>query len=774
MPRLKTLDTKLKAPKSRIGTAEEAYNYSMQLIQADDRRAQFRTYVTGNIDGNAPYRRSSRDKTNLNFRQGAAIINQFKTPYYDLIAEVPLLFDVRTAFGRREEQADWSQVMSEEFHDMLWSWEDFDFTMQFSQRTMLVHGIGNLYRHNGIDWRPDVARVGEILVEDQAPARISEIEAVVIRKAYKPTELMYRIADEKKAAELGWNINAVKEAVRDSYTATDYPPDQSSTYEWVQSKYKNGDIYWGYSAEKVWTAHILNVEFPVGDAAPRVSHHIVRTDRQVKEFLYSRIGAFDSLAEMLSPFFYDIGDGTWHSIRGLGTEIYPYCQIFNKLRCREVDAAMIAASVLVQAKDGNAAQAMQMFTLDNMKIIPENVTFLEHAIGQNIQATVDVRRDMEQGMNQNIGSMQKAPGASNPRKGQKLGILEMQQAAQLGKGNINRWYTSFDKWGDMTFRKAANPLLRPYHPGAKEALEFQRRCLARGVPIQALQDIDTIKAYRSVGAGSAANALMIMDSLMEILPSIPTEQGKMAAMRLYISRLAGAHTSNLILGDLGEKPMNTEQDWQANIENSELRKGADGKQFFMDNQNHVIHATRHIEDMEEDLKNTEAVAAQRGLEIEDLQPLEVHLEAAGPHAKDHLDAFKGDKVREKDYKVLSQKWAAIARMADQVRKNIEQMQQERQEQQSQQPHVDPELIKQVNYKDAPESTKAQIEQIAGVPRAQGDTSTPEQNLAVKRANLQLKGLKDQQQVAIDDIHTSQDVEKHQKEMQTPQTNGAAK
>src|SRR6202041_2863356 len=123
MPRLKTLTRDLKAPDSRIGRPEEAYNYALQLIQADDRRAQFRTYVTGNIDGNAPYRRTSRDKTNLNFRQGAAIINQFKTPYYDLIAEVPLLFDVRRAFGRSEERADWNSERSEEYREMLWSWE---------------------------------------------------------------------------------------------------------------------------------------------------------------------------------------------------------------------------------------------------------------------------------------------------------------------------------------------------------------------------------------------------------------------------------------------------------------------------------------------------------------------------------------------------------------------------------------------------------------------------------------------------------------------------
>jgi hypothetical protein len=769
--RLKTLNNKLEAPKSRIGDPADAYNYSQTLIQADDRRALSRAHVIGNIQGNAPYRRAAKDKTNLNFRQGAAVINQMKTPYYDLLVEVPLLYDVRTAFGRREEQSDWSQIISEEFHRMVTDWEDWDFVSQFSQTQMLIYGPGIMYRKSGIDWRPDVARVGEVLVEDEAPSRLSELEAIVIRKAYKPTELMRMIADEKRASDLGWNPKAVKEAVRDSYTATDYPPDASSTYEYIQQKLKNGDIYYGYSCERVWTAHILNVEFPVGDNPGKVSHHIIRTDRQVGEFLYSKIGAFESLAEIISPFFYDIGDGTWHSIRGLGTEIFPYCQIFNKLRCREVDAAMIAASVLVQAKDGNAAQAAQMLTLDNMKIIPEGVSFIEHAIGQNMQATVDVRRDMEQGMIQNIGGLLKAPGTANPRKGQKQAIMEMQQSAALGKGNINRYYASLDQLGYWMFVKASNPNLRPYHLGAKEALAFQKRCIARGVPLEALQELDSIKAYRSVGAGSAANAIMITDFLLEVAPNL-SEPGKMAAIRVAISRMAGERTANLLMGPIegDDEEAKNMQDWQAAVENRELRTGADGQSFFLLSQNHVIHADSHLTDMEKHLKEVEAIAAQRGLELEDLIPLETHLESAGPHSKQHIDQLKGDKIREKDFKSLSQRWAQVAHMGDQVRKNIEQMQKERQQQAAQQPQQgpNPDLLKLVNYKDAPEGVKAQIEQAAGTPRQQGEASVPGQNLQIKEASLQLKTGQAQQTAAIKDIQTAQSVQKHNKEMAQPE------
>lgn len=759
---LQTLDQDLKAPKSRIGTAVEATSLAFTMIRADERRAMFRTHINGLIDGNAPYPKGKRDRTNLNFRQATAIMNQFQSPYYDLIVEVPLLWDVQTAYGNREEQADWSRIISEELHRLVTSWEDWDYIMQLNNNNMLRHGVGTLYWHDNLDWRPDVGMVGEILVEDQAPRRLSELEVVCIRKQYTSSNLMRYIEDEATARELGWNPEEVKVAIRDSYTGSTQPPDQSSAYEWFQSKYKNSDIYFGTSdCKRIWSAHVLNVEFD-----GKVSHHIVRTDQRRTEFLYSKTGRFDSFYDVLCPFFYDIGNGTWHSVRGLGTEIYPYCQIFNKLRCREVDAAMIAASVMVQAKDGTAAKQAQMLTLDNLKIIPEGLSFVDHAIGQNISATVDVRRDMEAGMANNIGGLMPVPGATNPRKGQQHAILEMQQAAQLGKGKINQYYASLDKLGALILKRASNPSLTKYSPGGIDALEFQKRCIARGVPKQALRDIDIVRAYRSVGAGSAANAMMITEAIMQLAPSL-SEPGRMEAMRMYISRLAGTKTAELLVGEVKTQEKRTDQDWQAGVENQMLRQGADGRQFLADDQSDVTHAASHIADMGAHIQELQQSGEQS---LQALQTLYVHLEAAGPHAHDHLARIAQDKIRENDYKALMAQWTQIARYADQIKNNLEAAMEEEQQaaQEQQGPQLNPELLSQIPYKNAPESVKQQIEMLAGIPRQQGDASVDMQNLQIKDGALQIKQMNAQRKGVMDDISTSQRIEKHNMEMRQRQ------
>lgn len=757
MPALATLQKDFTPPESRIGDANAAYEYVYNCIQADLLRAKYRTWIQGNIDGNAPFPKQKAGLTNLNFRQGTAIITQFQLPYYDLLTEVPLLFEVETTFGNSEERSDWSQIISEEFHRMITSWEDWDETMQQVITQMLIHNIGHLYFENAVDWRPQPALMDEILVADQSPCRLSRLEAVVVRKGYMATELMDFISDEAIARKLGWNPEEVKKTVQDSYYSKGTnPPIVTNTYEYLQRKRRNGDIYFGtYECERAWTAHCAVREFD-----RNISDNIIRTDKQTDNFLYQSPAAFGAIDELICPFFYDLGNGTWHSGKGVGTDIFPYCQIFNNFRCREVDSGLIAASVLVQANEGSGVRAAQMLTLDNLKIIPEGVKFIDHTIGQNLSATIDVRRDMEEGMFRNIGGQMPKGSSDSARKGQKLGIMEMVQAAQIGKGKINQFYSYLDRLGRTMFRKAARPGQNARHPGSKEALEFQSRCVARGVPIRALQEIDFVKAYRSAGAGSAVNALISLETIKEIAPSLP-EPGRLAWMRLYISRLLGTRTADMLVGEIKTSDKKTDEDWKAAMENQELRKGADGGKFFAPDQNHVIHARSHISDMSEHLQQMEQVAQQKELELEDLIPIYTHLEAGGPHAYEHLDTFKDDPIRAGDYRELKGAFAQISRMADQIKHNIEQMQEEQARKQAQQaqagPQIDPEMLKHMSYKDSPESVKAQMEQFAGVPRAQGDLSVAEQNLILKQHAAELKAKKQEQGMVLDDVKTAQGV-----------------
>lgn len=764
---LATLDSDTKAPPtSRIGTASNASSFVLRMIDADQLRAQNRTRVKGQYDGNAPYSRSVLQEkgmgsnTNLNFRKSTAIIDQFKTPFYDLVSEVPMLALIQTAYGRSEERSDWSEIISQGFHRTVTAWEDWDSTVQFHQFQMLLNGIGPVWFADKLDWRPETGRTGEVLWQDNARTRARDWQAVAILKDYSPTELYGHVRNEAQARQLGWNLDATWNAIIQAMP--DQPTVQNALEFW-QQQIKNADLYYGsYDCTVVKVANLLVTEFGKGMQPGKVSHHIIRYDQPANEFLFSKLNRYDSINDMLVPFFYDIGDGTIHSINGMGKNIFAYCDIFNKLRGREVDGAMLASSPLLRFKDASQTTKGQLMQIAAMSILPPGMEFVQSQIGDGIQATVDVRRDMEMSLDSNIGNVNEAPGTPTPRQGQKLGMLKMQQKGQLKKGEINRYYTTFSKLLNLMYRRMANPNIKAHHPGGREALAFQKWCMDRGVPAQALVEIDSVTAYKSLGAGSMANALMTVDWLMDHIQSFP-EEGKQIILRLATSRIAGTDTATAALGSTTKQPHVTDDDWVATTENGSLREGA--QPLITQSQSAVTHLAIHLGDAGHHYQQVQQGAQQGGMDMQALHGLSIHLDAAGVHCKKHLQTIEHDPIREDDFKQFEKQWREMSKLADQVRQQLQAMQQAAAQQQSQQgePENKIPLLSKI-YDKGPESSRPQIEQMIGIQRQPGEPSVVTQNLQLKAGALQLKAAKQQQVMAHDDVKLAAEL----------QTNGAEK
>lgn len=752
---LATLDPKTKAaPTTRIGTGANASSLFFRLRDADQLRSQNRARVQGQIDGNAPFKKSELvakglgSACNLNFRQASAIIEQYKTPYFDLLMEVPMLADIQTAFGTVTERTGWSQIISEEYHRAVTNWSEWTNVMQFSQTQMLVHGIGFLYFRDNVDWRPDSAKTGDVLVPDGSRSSVDEIEVLCIQKSYASNRLYRYIRNAKQAADIGWNVPATEKAIIDAASGTAEPPPSANAYEYYQSKLKNADIYYGTAESKnVQTAAVLVAEFD-----GRVSHHIVRADRSSEQFLFSKIGRFDSMQSVICPFFYTIGDGTWHSAGGLGKDMFAYCEIFNQLRCAEVDGAKIASTVLLQQTTADSLSKSQLLSLANLSIIPPGLTMQQPNIAPGLEATMGVRRDMEAGLNNNIGLMRDAPGETVPRRGQKHAILELQQQASLGKGNINRYYVGLDQLHRQMFPRIANPNIREHHPGGPQAMDFQRRCVKRGVPLEALAEIDSISAMRSLGAGSAVNAMVAAQAIMENAGSYP-EEGRVLAIRDWISRMAGGNFADRYMGELNTT-RSTEDDSIASLENNALRTG--GQCVITIQQSHVRHLESHLGDAESHEQEIMMADAQQPTDTATLQGLHVHLDGAGKHCHEHLQQLANDKIRAQDFQSLYKRWQQLSRVQDQVTQRLEEQMKRDAEKQAQNGAQAPQedILRLLNYKSAPESIKAFMEEAVGFQRQPGDISETGRNLAIKEAALGLKAKTVGQNLITNDVKTA--------------------
>lgn len=359
------------ASKTRLSSPERCQGIARLLIEADKERAITLAMVKGMLDGNAPFDNNKlrangqANRTNVNFREGEATLSSAETPYYDLFAESSTYFQVDVEEFNFDKQIQYSRVITQFFDDMLKDWSGFDYNIQRCIHEMVAFGRGFCLWPDPVTWQFSAIQQSRVLVPDGTPADPDQLELLVVRQSMTVSDLYGKVRDPEAAKKVGWNTGAVMESIAGAVPETRH--DTSTTdYEKLQEEIRNHDLYQSIRSDVVRVDNVFVREF-----SGKVSHLIVEERNAVQnkavggvdpknvgktKFLYKKIGRYNCFREALACFFFDIGDGTWHSVKGLGVKLYPFIEIKNRLNCSIVDNAFINLSVLLQATSGRAEQ----------------------------------------------------------------------------------------------------------------------------------------------------------------------------------------------------------------------------------------------------------------------------------------------------------------------------------------------------------------------------------------------------------------------------------
>ncbi len=678
---LETIDEKtFEPPETRIATSSQARSIVSTLRQADLTRAIRRTKIQGLLDGNPPWSgarlrsKGQGERTNLNLREGEGQVEAAKTPYYDLVFEVPLFANIRCRYPETETNlnAEWSEVISEEYHAMLSEWRGFDFNVQLHQWEMCVFGVGPVYWPDAVDWRFEALKISNMLVPDKTKADIDRLPLCVILHDFSTDEL-YRLAckNETAAKAAGWSVKLARKLIREAKHDTVNDTGNQS-WETFQEQMRSGDLYQGISRSKIIkVATILYKEYD-----GKISHVIVPDDgtpvtahdsygtllKEEENFLYKKIARFDGFENVIMPFFFDIGTGNWHSIKGMGPKIYDFCEVSNRLTCKMIDGANIGSGLILKAPSGTALQETQLAHITGAVVIQPGYEVQQSRLQESLQGPMIVKRELQGVLQSNTGQYRQRVTGENHEP--TLGQAEMNQAtnAMLTKGAINRYYKIFDNVHREMLRRAFNPKLRESHPGGKEAFAFRERCVDRGVPEEVLnfEHIRSVKTSRALGAGSPAMQEMATRGLMELLPMMD-EQSRNNALRARAARLVGQEMVNSYFPRISESGNTADHAALATLENNALRTG--GSAMVTPRQNHATHFAVHFQDAQGHMQEMQMGA----------NPVEVlaHMDAAGPHLIEHLDALTRDPTRKQQIAQMGQAFQMLSKATDQLRQNVE-------------------------------------------------------------------------------------------------------
>lgn len=649
-----------KVPERRIRSADHLMGINQKYISQDENAAYLRARAQALVNGEAPYdadelkSKGLSHVVNANFGEANAIMEAALAPYIELQNGVPRIANVIMESYEGEDMSEDAEIISEEFDWMLKEWSDHAYNMQLLSREFVGDGVGIAMwpDERTIFWEPcglkDFKVARDTKVSDKA------IELAIVGRTMSVSELYRYIKDPNVAKAVGWNVEAVKQAIWNASTRREKWKNYVAHWEEFQRELKENDLYAGEASyHRARLIYSYNREFD-----GRFTQLIACKD--AKDFLYERFSTYGNVNQCFVIFTYGVGQGTFHTIRGLKQKIYNQVQVSNRILCQSAQAAITSGLIQLQG-DAEAIQDFQYIEVGPYSFIPSGLTPIQLTPPTVATQGLPVYNLMSQVLQNNTGSYR---SRQTTPEGQARSATEvMQQARQestLNAAALELFYTPYNKLLTEQYRRAVSPLITSKDLGGNLALEFRRRCARRGVSVERMRQALKVNAMRAMGDGSPVMTQMASKQLMDLY-SLMDEKGKENTLRAVIAGIPGVGYQKVDLFVSEKGPRKTIDFDIANLENGNLQQGI--QQLVHDSQNHAVHIEAHIPVI------AQVIEAHKQQQMADEQAMQI-LRPFIDHTTQHLVLFSSNSMRQQEVSELKRQLQNVAAYVDELEQQV--------------------------------------------------------------------------------------------------------
>lgn len=668
-----------RAPNSRIKDSDAAYELFDSIKESDSTAAMYRCQIQGLIDGNPPYNPGELRKvgqgwrSNVNFREAESIIDTNAASIWELDMEVQRLINVELDKpDLARPGANFGEIIAEEYTRVLERWPDYFFNRMLCTREMLVTGIGTMFWHDKYDWRPRAAKRASLLIPPNSKATMGELELIGFRHTYQAHELYDKIKDDesKEAARLaGWNVDLVRAALikASKNASSDGSELQSSTFEAMQQKLKNND----FAASQVYCNPVRVIQLLVKEYNGKVSRHIIYEDEKLPGYMYVGQDEYDGMEHAICFFVWNIGDGYYKSIKGLGHRIFPHVELSNRFINSTVDSAKISSSFVLE-RQGGAKNNINLMQLGSVTVIPDGFKPVQQSFTPNLTQLIGVRNMLHQILNNNTGVYKKQlEGPNLPERTATEVQTEERKSAKLEKNQISIHYLFLDAMHKEIYRRLCSADYPKEACGYKEAKEFQKRCKERGVSAEVLRNAQ-VTATRAIGFGSATMHDMITREVLSLSQVNGVDEiGRQNALRDRLAALVGYKGAERYVPEASRDLIPTSEHSLAMLENNDIMN----KQQVIvgTDQPHAIHWQVHFP-----MLQRMAQTFMQSPQSLDLMSAVPAMEIGIRHLGLHLSNMARDELRKAQVEEMQKQLELLGKVFGAMQKAFEQMMKQRQ------------------------------------------------------------------------------------------------
>jgi hypothetical protein len=282
----------------------------------------------------------------------------------------------------------------------------------------------------------------------------------------------------------------------------------------------------------------------------------------------------------------------------------------------------------------------------------------------------------------NIGQYrQRVDETPQPTLGQQQ--LEVTNQTTLTRGAYDRDYHHQDDMHREILRRMLDPNISEKDAGGEEAIEMRRKLIEEDqVPEEALkfEHVCSVKAVRNVGYGSPQNQQVVGDKLVQLMGTMDAE-GRQNLLRMIGGNMVGQSQVDRFWKKFEDLGVPNGQEQKAQYENI-MFSIPTSKIDPIPEDNPLVHLETHFKDLAARLQQ---VQAGQGNPVD----LITRMDNAGPHDHQHLEAMKGDPTLKNEYKKYTKVQMTLAKMADQLKKQVAKAQKSNQQAQ---PKIDPKAM----------------------------------------------------------------------------------
>jgi hypothetical protein len=677
---------------SRLQDPAIAYSLWTTLKDADVKSSEARAKVDAMVNGEQPFDQEVLDATgqgdaaNFNTREAASLISQECSAYYDLITS-KLLVGASCNTGDMRVKKRKSQTIQAEFTKLIRKWDGWEFWYTNLVRQFVTHGLGVAFHQDETDMRFRSCGWADFKLPRDTPATEESIE---VSACLYPRELaflldMVKASEALPEAERCWNVKRLKEIIKDGFKSVlgDNDTTNLENWEYIERAVKENGVYFGTaSSKKIWL-----INFWIREEDGTFTHAILQKDDSVPgsdtspSWLYFNRGRFSSLNDAFTVFCYDINATTYHQARGRGYVIQPQVLSNNMLACRMSDGAMAATQNLLQVVNPSQTELSRMATASfgNNEILPAGVKYIDRKPIDYTNSVLPVIAYLQEQLRKNNTGARPQIPALDKNVPTLHAQLEAQNNASLSSAALDRFYTQLDKLYASMFRRAICKDYLETDPFGKEVAAFRKALAAKGVTQKDLEDT-AIKAWRMVGAGSAANRLQAYERLERRMGAFDPEGRRALVYDIVAEEVGPENADRYIQPELLEEQRQPVDVKLADLENYLFKVGEPIE--VIPNEDHFSHVARHLPSLLSLMDNLEQLGENAQLEqlIQTYQILMTGL----PHISQHINIMAADKARITETKGAIEIAQQLSAASDRLRNQITRLQKAQEAQQQKQ------------------------------------------------------------------------------------------